>query len=278
MRLALDPRAKRLLRRLPRVNLYRLAELLLLLVLAVQAARLLWAVVTPVGPLGAWAQQDGMVRGAAERRQLLGSFDPFFRQQAGAGEAVVTSLQLTLFGVRVDEAMGRGSAIIAGPDGVQNSYGVGDEIMPGVVLKSVQFDSVTIQRGGADEQIFLDQSAAAPPPPPDQADTSSLLDSPAGGATRLTPQALMSEIDFAPRMDKGQVSGFVVKPKGDGNAFRLAGLQDGDIIVAVNNRKIANASDLEQVALQAGGTGGNVSLSVERGSQIIPIAITIARQ
>lgn len=277
MRLALDPRAKRLLRRLPRVNLYRLAELLLLLVLAVQVARLLWAVVTPVGPLGAWAQQDGMARGAAERRQLLGSFDPFFRQQAG-GEAVVTSLQLTLFGVRVDEAMGRGSAIIAGPDGVQNSYGVGDEIMPGVILKSVQFDSVTIQRGGADEQIFLDQSAAAAPPPTDQAETSSLLDSPAGGATRLTPQALMSEIDFAPRIDKGQVSGFVVKPKGGGNAFRLAGLQDGDIIVAVNNQKIANASDLEQVALQAGSTGGNVSLSVERGSQVIPIAITIARQ
>ena len=282
MRLALDPRAKRLLRRLPRTSAYGLVELILLLLLAFQCARLLWAVVTPVSPLGAWQPRDELTRGAAERARLLGQFDPFFRQAPGGGEAVVTSLQLTLFGVRIDEAMGRGSAIIAGPDGVQSSYGVGDEIMPGVTLKSVQFDGATILRGSAEEQIFLDQSGAAPPPPPTQADTSTLLDSPTSlpvpGSRQVSPQALMTEIDFSPRLDKGQITGFVVKPKGSGEAFRIAGLQEGDILVSINNQKIANASDLERVATQAGGKGGNISLTVERGSQVIPIAITIARQ
>lgn len=270
------------MRRLPRTSAYGLVEFLLLLLLAVQCARLLWAVVTPVGPLGDWRPRDGLTQGMAERARLLGEFDPFFRQAAGGGEAVVTSLQLTLFGVRIDEAMGRGSAIIAGPDGVQSSYGVGDEIMPGVTLKSVQFDSVTILRGGAEEQVFLDQSGAPPPPPSEQADTSTLLDSPTSaavpGSQQVGPQELMTEIDFAPRIDKGQVTGFVVRPKGAGNAFRTAGLREGDIIVSVNNQKIANASDLERIATEVGGKGGNISLSVERGSQVIPIAITIARQ
>ena len=283
MRLALDPRAKRLLRRLPRTSAYGVIELILLLVLAVQCARLLWAVVTPVDPLGQWRPLNGLTQGAESRARLLGAFDPFFRQQAGTAGAVVTSLQLTLFGVRVDEAMGRGSAIVAGPDGVQNSYGVGEEILPGVTLKSVQFDSVTISRGGADEQLFLDQSGAAPSVPlPDQADTSTLLDSPTSaavpGSQTVQPQALLSEIDFAPRLDGGQITGFVVKPKGAGTAFRVAGLQDGDIVVSVNNQKIANASDLERIATEAGAKGGNVSLQVERGSQVIPLVITIARQ
>ena len=85
------------------------------------------------------------------------SFDPFTRAPAAnSGGQVVTSLALKLFGVRVNEASGLGSAIIATPDGVQGSFAVGDEILPGVTLKSVEFDHVTIDRGGAEETVFLD--------------------------------------------------------------------------------------------------------------------------
>ncbi len=72
----------------------------------------------------------------------------------------VTSLNLKLFGIRQDQASGQGSAIIAGSDGQQRSIAVGEEIEPGVTLKAVGFDSVTISRGGADEQLFMDQSQA----------------------------------------------------------------------------------------------------------------------
>jgi general secretion pathway protein C len=74
---------------------------------------------------------------------------------------VVTSLDLALYGIRQDEASGRGSAIIATPDGVQRSFAVGEEIVPGVTLTAVAFDSVTISRGGVTEQLFMDQSPAA---------------------------------------------------------------------------------------------------------------------
>ena len=104
MRLRLDGRMRGLLRLLPRTNAYSLAELLLLAVLAAQCARLIWALVTPVGPLGDWRPREPVV--PSDIRGTLSGFDPFFRSAPAAGPAAVTSLQLTLFGIRLDGASG----------------------------------------------------------------------------------------------------------------------------------------------------------------------------
>lgn len=169
MRLTLDPRARRILRRMPRTTLYSAMELLLLSMLAVQCARLFWVLVTPVGPVGEWKAAAAFRPVAQPSPSLLGSFDPFFRlANTSTAPVVVTSLNLKLFGVREDRASGRGSAIIAAADGQQRSFAVGDEISPGVTLTAVGFDNVTISRGGTQEQIFLDQSPtsnAVPPQP-----------------------------------------------------------------------------------------------------------------
>lgn len=145
-----------MLRRLPHDSVRWTIELTLLGLLAWQCARLVWAVLTPVSPLGDWRRDDGIV---APFPAIFATFDPFFRLQSG-GPAIVTGLDLKLFGVRENRASGRGSAIIGLPDGRQTSYAVGDEILPGVTLSSVAFDNVTIKRGGSDEQLFLDQSQA----------------------------------------------------------------------------------------------------------------------
>src|SRR3546814_5093412 len=71
-------------------------------------------------------------------------------------------LGLTLYGVNINDATGGGSAIIAAVDGEQASYAVGDEIAPGVRLAGVGFDQVTLDRGGAQESLFLDQSGDLP--------------------------------------------------------------------------------------------------------------------
>lgn len=169
MRLALDPRARRLLRRLPRTTVYSVLELILLFLIATQCARLAWTLVTPLGPVGDW-KTAASLRPVQPAPSALGDFDPFFRAAvAGAGPVVVTALNLQLFGVREDRASGRSSAIIGIGGGQQRSFVVGEEIMPGVTLTAVNFDSVTVSRGGVPEQLFLDQSPSAPgagPPPP----------------------------------------------------------------------------------------------------------------
>ena len=187
MRLALDPRARRLLRRLPRTTVYSVLELILLSLLAMQCARLVWTLVTPLGPVGDWKTEAALRPAQPTTSALLGSFDPFFRAtpSAAATPAVVTSLNMKLFGVREDRASGRGSAIIGVGEGVQRSFTIGEEIMPGVTLTAVGFDSVTVSRGGAPEQLFLDQSPPAttvgPGAPPYTPSTSTPM------ATTTTP-------------------------------------------------------------------------------------------
>ena len=147
MRLALSPRAERLLGRLPRPTVYSAAELVLLGLLAVQSARLIWICSSPLGPVGDWRAPSRSPRPPTARSSAASI--PSSASAAPAGPVVVTALNLKLYGVRQDQATGRGSAIIALPDGRQLSFAVGEEIVPGVTLTAVGFDSVTISRGGA---------------------------------------------------------------------------------------------------------------------------------
>lgn len=152
--------------RLARITPAGAAEFILIALLALQCARLVWTLVTPLGPVGAWSITVPAPPPSAPAAATPLDFDPFFRTApASSAPVVVTSLPLTLHGVREDRATGRGSAIIAAAGGAQNSIGVGEEIMPGVTLTGVGPDSVTISRGGVSEQIFLGAAPAGEAPP-----------------------------------------------------------------------------------------------------------------
>ncbi|MBS3961007.1 MAG: hypothetical protein KGZ61_04115 [Sandarakinorhabdus sp.] len=108
-------------------------------------------------------------------RALLARFDPFFPSRAASGEALpVTALPFSLHGVRADSSTGRGSAIIASGDGVQQVYAVGDLISDGVSLAAIARDHVVLERSGVREALWLDSAggnavqrfdiAAAEPP------------------------------------------------------------------------------------------------------------------
>lgn len=280
MRHDFNTRTRRMLRRLPGTNIYSALQILLLAALAVQCARLLWVIVTPVGPLGNWRPVEPGVAGSSS--EILHGFDPFFRSSAsGDGKpAVVTSLQMTLFGTRIDEAVGGGSAIIAGPDGVQQSVAVGGEIMPGVKLKAVAFDHVTIDRGGVEEDLFIDQSGAVQTvAPPEGAAPAVALGAPpkTASANGVTLAQLQADIGFIPRVDGGRVSGLVVRSQGSGNAFRQAGLRDGDVVTTIAGKPVTGPADIERLAAQFG-NGGILSLTVERGGNPVPLSLTIAGQ
>jgi general secretion pathway protein C len=249
--------------RLPRPTAYTLAELVLIALIAIQAARLAWILVTPIGPVGDWKATGALA--APADVSTLASFDPFFRLDGAAGPAVVTSLNLKLYGVREDRATGRGSAIIALPDGRQLSFAVGEEIMPGVTLTAVGFDNVTISRNGVAEQIFLDQS------PPAQ--TIGAAETIAPAPTAPAPATGGQPINFQPRLAGGQVNGLIVAPGSDGGqAFRAAGFVAGDVIVAINGQRVTS---LEQARAAMG--NGDVTLMVDRGGQAVPLRMRVNR-
>lgn len=95
---------------------------------------------------------------------LLARQDLFFAGSAAAGDSLpVTDLPFSLHGVRHDGATGRGGAIIAGPDGAQQSFGVGDDLGDGVLLAAIAVDHVVLERNGQREALWLDQSSEAVP-------------------------------------------------------------------------------------------------------------------
>lgn len=117
-------------------------EIALVLVLAVQGARLIWIVATPAAAPAA----TPVVSHRAVDLSILASFDAFGAQGGGASNTAATNFRL--FGVRAG-GVGGGSAIIAGPDGVQKSYDVGETVADGLTLAAVAADHVELSRGGA---------------------------------------------------------------------------------------------------------------------------------
>lgn len=225
-----------------------LTEGLLALLLVAQAVWLVWALAMP----GSRALNP--VTEPTADLSVLGRFDAFFRTGGRSSLAEVTaagSEQLRLFGVRAG-GPGAGSAIIGLADGRQVSVGVGETIEPGLVLSEVGADYVTVARGASISRIDFSEAptgAAAPPPPPTTPQIVGPTPAPAPAPTAapaasaptgpvVDPRRLMAQASLRPRMKGLSINGFTVSAGGDGSALRAAGLQSGDVILAVNGTEL----------------------------------------
>ena len=264
---------------------YLAIEVVLLLLFGALLIRLFWLMAMPLDRADVASGPGGGTSAAAT---TLGNFDPFFHLAPGEASGVapksVTSLQLTLFGTRIDAATGRGGAIIASSDGVQKNFAVGDEVEPGAVLKAVGFDYVVLAHGGSEESLFLDQSrggsavaAIAPPAPgasPAPAPGAPAIPAPAGEAT-ITVANLRTGLGFIPRVDAGKVTGLFVRAQGASGVFSKVGFKYGDVVVQIGGRAVRGPGDFDALA-NAFPRGGTLSLTLERGGEVLPLVITVS--
>jgi general secretion pathway protein C len=260
-------------------QLLNLIETLVVMLLGLLVLGLAWAIAAPTG--GSEPPPGGAMV-ADTSPSAFAAIDPFFRLSAGDGQSVVTGLNLTLYGIRADQASGRGSAIIGLPDGTQNSYAVGDQIMPGAVLAGVSFDSVTIRRDGASEKLYLDQSSEAPvanvavAAVPAGPDPFAAIRAPAAGQRApyqdVGRGSLMTSVLINPRMQGGKADGYVLQPSANGAAFRAAGLQPGDVLVGVNGTRITDGAGIQHF-FQTVQETGSAKVDIERDGR--PMSLTI---
>ncbi|MCL1500521.1 type II secretion system protein N [Xanthomonas nasturtii] len=204
--------------------------------LALQGVRLLWLVLTPIGPLGtAQTGSPGTADVSALRR------DVFYRNVSAA-----TSEGLVLHGVRAGGT--QAAAYLSGSDGRQGAYRVGDTLAPGVVVQAIAADHVVLRDGGGVRRIALTESAAtaAPLAPASTSATapaaaaaavhSNVATAPgATAATAVDPQQLLASAGLHASADGG---GFTVMPRGDGALLRQAGLAPGDVLTQLNGRAL----------------------------------------
>ena len=211
-----------------------------------------------------------------ERRQTLPVLANLLARVEGDQLSLTgTDLEVEMVArTRVDDAPGGGAAILAGPDGVQRSVSVGEEVASGVRLAAVAFDHVTLDRGGAREDLFLDQSGAAVPAGAPGATGPGITAAPAASSGVTVPQ-IRQDVGFIPRIDGGRISGLVVRSQGTGEAFRRIGLRDGDVVASIGGRPVSGADDLDRIGRDLP-QGGVVPLTIERGDRSVPLSITVA--
>lgn len=203
--------------------------------LALQGLRLLWLLITPVGPLGHAQPAAGTASDWSALRR-----DVFYRSVADS-----TSEGLVLHGVRAGAA--QAAAYLSPGDGRQGAYRVGDTVMPGVVLQAVAADHVLLRTGSGVRRLALldaaPQTLATTPPPADTAAAGSVSGvmsnvgnaTAAAGATAVDPQHLLSSAGLRASADG---SGFTIMPRGDGALLRQAGLAAGDVLTQINGRTL----------------------------------------
>lgn len=223
-------------------------ELVIAALILIQVVRLVMLVGAPdAGP-----RAIGTV--AATDTGVLSRFDAFFHtgeRSSLAGMTQAGSEQLRLFGVRAGEG-GGGSAILGLPDGTQLSVGVGEEIQPGLVLRAVAQDHVTVARGSSVSRIDFGEvpvGAASVPPPPA---TPQIVAPPGPPASRpeaavVDPARLMAEAGLRPRMQGLSVNGFTVMARGQSADLQAAGLRAGDVILSVNGIALDGPSAINRL-------------------------------
>jgi general secretion pathway protein C len=262
------------LRTQPTTRWVAIAEATGAVVLAAFAAQLVWAAVQPPEwPQSMAASGVNMTKPSPAWRSDALAGNPFHRQGATTGVAASsqrapeTNLSLQLFGIRAGKGAAGGAAIIANSNNLQNTYLVGQEIMPGVRLEKVSPGHVLIRRNGVIEKLSLDKEQNGVSGP---AIAGNLNASPAAaddGWKRISLDngGLLAEIRLGPRQDQGEGGLTLLSSKTSGFLESL-GLAPGDVLLSVNGTVLTDVSMLAPVA-DALRDAERVTLEIERNGQ-----------
>jgi general secretion pathway protein C len=72
---------------------------------------------------------------------------------------------------------------------------------------------------------------------------------------------------MAPRMNGTQLTGVTIRPQGNDEAFRALGLAPGDVVLAVNGRRIKSMDQARGMAEQL--ASARAIVQVERGGRVV---------
>lgn len=188
-----------------------------------------------------------------------------------------TALDLTLTGVWPGEEVA--SAIIRKPDGKQETFGIGDAIVPGVTLVAVYSDQVIIEQNGVRESLRFETKPRVPSRVRPQPAVSN-APQPAASNAGQPPQApsianLQRLFRIGPVEDAGGETAIGIFAGTDQAKFQQSGLQEGDIVRSINGAPPPTdpaglARLMEQIA-----QSGRAEVVVERSGQIHSVSLSV---
>jgi general secretion pathway protein C len=198
-------------------------------------------------------------------------------------ELATSRLNLKLIGVLAHTPAEKALAIISSGSGKENVFGIGEKLPGNATLVEVYPYYIVIERQGRREKIELPKdsniSLASSSPSrntrsPARA-TSSNQAIPPTRARQIrqdflsNPGKVMNLVNISQERQNGKLLGYKVNPKGDPSLFYELGLQDGDVITAVNGIPISN-----QRALSGLRNAGRYDVTVLRGGAEAAVSVS----
>lgn len=235
-------------------------EALLIVLLAVQAARLIWIVLPASGAIGMPAPARG--QDIAIAPSLSGYGDLFFRSSTVDSGKSDTTQGYMLFGMRID---GSNSSAILGKDGVQATHRVGDTIAPDLVLEAVENGHVSLRRGTALLRLEMPDKPVLAPPPKARRLPSGRPPAPRklAGDPPDAARDVLASAGLRAHEDGGYVlSASSSSRSAENSLLQRAGLLPGDVVMAVDGRPLT-AERLGQLRTQLQ-QRGQISVTVRR--------------
>jgi general secretion pathway protein C len=255
------------------------ATAVLVLLLAHQAARLTWAVVTPPDAVqaGTGSASDVGVAASGPDLAALRAAELFGRLEAdpnAAGDAPETRLSLDLRGVIASRDVRVARAFIASSGGAEQGYAIGATLPGGARLSAVHEDRVILERDGRFETLSLPRDAA----PVLASRSAAVSDTEVRAVAEGNPQRLLDVVRPVAATDSntGRMLGYRVYPGRDADRFARLGLMPGDLVVSVNGSSLDDpARGLE--VLKGLTSSDSVMLNVERDGQQRLIQVPVSR-
>ncbi|OOF28145.1 type II secretion system protein GspC [Salinivibrio sp. IB872] len=274
-------------------------NILLFLVLAWLAGRMVWAFYAPApAPVLPVASQSASSSRAATdpfslapivNAQLFGRYQAAAQPtQHAVTNVPETRLRLTLVGVVASNDPKRALAVIAN-GGRQVTYGVGEQVKgTQVSVDQVLSDRVILRQGsrreallmpGVDadstpQTVFSSPTDASTPPKSMATKRQTSPDWPADLAQQLSqnPQRLFDFVQLSQVREGDQIKGFRLTPGRNPIFFEQSGLQAGDIAVAINGLTLSQSAALPDI-LGRIQQQGSLDLVIERQGQQHEISI-----
>lgn len=259
----------RFVRRLDTRTWDRLAlvvSIVLVLLLAHALAQLTWVTVpAPSQPLPPPSASRPATQARADYRQianlhLFGQAPQAAARSSAPIDAPETRLNLTLRGILFNTNPAQTRAIISAPGQDDQIYQAGAQLPGGAVIDQIYADRVMLLRNGQYETLRLpEEGVGARTAPAGRGGTAA--PGPAAAADLAAvrrdimnnPQNVANYIQAEPvNRGGGGLLGFRVRPGQNPTAFQLSGLQEGDIVTAINGVQLDNmnkaADALSQLA------------------------------
>ncbi len=260
-------------------------NLVLVLFIAWSLARLTWSLwpmpqsEAPAAPSAVTLSTGKTPAGAATRLADLHVFGEAKEQEPAPDSAVTapeTQLKLTLSGVLSADDKLTARAVIAGPDGDEKPYALGETLPGNATLHQILVDRVILKSGGHFETLRLpeDNSGAAPAPGmtgmANVPGPTAIPGNPAANRQQYrqqilnNPAKLFDLVQVVPISENGVFQGFRLGPGRDPRMLHRFGLQPGDTVTQVNGIALDDPSKGAQ-ALQSIATATSINLTIKRG-------------